>query len=147
MAAGPWKLNQYGKLKIGNATINLNTGIFRLGLYQTGASANIVGDISIQTSLGSEVAFGGASTYVVGGTTLSSSTWALSGSNGKFDSSDWIITGSATNTIKYAYIVLSGGATSGHLLCYSTLSATAFALSGTNTLTIQMNVSGIFTLA
>ncbi len=143
MAAGAWKLNQYGKFKIGNATINLsNATDFRLGLYTSGASANIAGDISIQSSIGSEATGGG---YAAGGTSLSSPTWTQTGTSVRWDASDWIVTGSIA-AIKYAYIVFSVGATSGHLLCYSTLSANVFALTGTNTMTIQMNAAGIFSL-
>jgi hypothetical protein len=143
-AAGAWNVNQYGKLKIGKGTINLSTVAFRLALYTSAASANIAGDISLMVSVGSEVAQTGG--YTTGGERLSSNTWALSGANGKFDSSDWVVTGSIQN-IKYAYIVYSITATSGHLLCYSTLSANQFDLTGTNTMTIQMNTAGIFTLA
>jgi hypothetical protein len=143
MAAGAWNVNAYGKLKIGKAVINLSAQKFRLALYHTAASANIAGDISIQGSIGNEVTGGG---YTAGGERLSTNTWTESGGTCTFDSSDWVVTGSI-NSIKYAYIVYSAGATSGHLLCYSTLSGTAFPLTGSNTLTIQMNASGIFTLA
>jgi hypothetical protein len=143
-AAGAWKVNQYGKLKIGQAIIDLSNNVFRLALYTSAASANIVADISIQSSIGSECAATGG--YTTGGERLSTPTWTQAGGSVKFDSSDWVVTGSIQN-IKYAYIVYSAGATSGHLLCYSTLSASQFDLTGTNTMTIQMNANGIFTLA
>jgi hypothetical protein len=144
MAAGAWKLNQYGKFKIGNATINLsNATDFRLALYTSAASANVAGDISIQSSVGSECAATGG--YTAGGNSLSSPTWVQTGASVRWDSSDWIVTGSIAN-IKYAYIVFSVAATSGHLLTYSTLSANQFDLTGSNTMTIQMNASGIFSL-
>jgi len=145
MAAGAWKVNQYGKFKIGNATINLsNATDFRLALYNTAASANIAGDISIQSSVGSEIAQTGG--YTTGGMSLSSPTWVQAAGSVTWDASDWVVTGSLAS-VKYAYILYSVGATSGHLLCYSTLSTTAFAVTGTNTLTIQMAAAGIFTLA
>lgn len=143
-AAGAWKVNQYGKLKIGSATINLSNNVFRLALYTNAASANIAGDISIQSSIGSECAQTGG--YTTGGERLSSPTWVQAAGSVRFDSSDWVVTGSIAN-IQYAYIVYSVAATSGHLLCYSTLSTSQFTLTGTNTMTIQMNASGIFTLA
>lgn len=144
MAAGAWKVNPNAKVHLGNGDFDLDTAVFNLTLASVGASANILtGAISIFTSLGSQCTGGG---YAAGGNTLSSNSFALSGQNGKFDSSDWIVTGSIAS-IKYAYIMQSISATSGFLLCYSTLSATGFELSGTNTLTIQMNASGIFTLA
>lgn len=144
MAAGPWKINPNAKVHLGNGTFDLAGAVFNLTLASTAASANILtGAVSIFTSLASQCTGGG---YVAGGKTLSSNTYALSGQNGKFDSSDWIVTGSIAS-IKYAYIMQSVSGTSGFLLCYSTLSATGFALTGANTLTIQMNASGIFTLA
>jgi hypothetical protein len=145
MAAGPWKVFPYGKLRIGNGTIALDAGnIFNLTLHSIGASANLLTTaVSKWSSIGSECTGGG---YTAGGNTLSSNTWALSGNNGKFDSSDWVVTGSIAS-IKYAVIMLSQGAASGFPLCYSTLSANGFDLTGSNTMTIQMNASGIFTLA
>ena len=144
MAAGAWKINPNAKIHLGNGDFDLASAIFNLTLTSVGASDNILtGAVSIFTSLGSEVTGGG---YNAGGNTLSSNTYVLSGLNGKFDSSDWIVTGSI-GSIKYAYIMQSISATSGFLLCYSTLSASGFDLTGTNTLTIQMATAGIFTLA
>ena len=144
MAAGPWKINKNAKLKIGTGSIDLDTDVFNLTLHSVGASANLLsGVVSVFTSIGSECAGGG---YTAVGNTLSSPTWAISGQNAKFDSSDWIVTGSIAS-IKYAVIMKSVSGTSGLVLCYSTLSGTGFGVTGTNTLTIQMNASGIFTLA
>lgn len=144
MAAGAWKVNPNAKLKLGNTSIDLGGAVFNLTLHSIGASANLLsGAVSVFTSIGSQCTGGG---YAAGGNTLSSPTWALSGVNGKFDSSDWIVTGSI-GSIKYAVIMQSVSGTSGLVLCYSTLSTTGFDVTGTNTLTIQMNASGIFTLA
>ena len=144
MAAGAWKINPHAKVKLGNGSFDLGSAVFNLTLASVGASANILTTaVSILTSLGSQCTGGG---YNAGGNTLSSNTYALSGQNGKFDSSDWVVTGSIAS-IKYAYIMQSVSGTSGFLLCYSTLSTSGFDLTGTNTLTIQMNASGIFTLA
>lgn len=144
MAAGAWKINKNAKLKIGAASIVLSGGVFNLTLHSVGASANLIsGLVSVFSSIGSECTGGG---YTAGGNTLSSHTWAISGQNAKFDSSDWVVTGSI-GSIKYAAIMMSTGASEGFVLCYSTLSASGFDLTGSNTLTIQMNASGIFTLA
>jgi hypothetical protein len=145
MAAGPWKINPNGKVHLGNGNFDLDAAVFNLTLYSVGASANILtAAVSLYSELAATECSGGS--YTSGGNTLSTNTYALSGQNGKFDSSDWVVTGSIAS-IKYAYIMQSVSASSGFLLCYSTLSATGFDVSGTNTLTIQMNASGIFTLA
>lgn len=144
MAAGPWKVFPYGKLRLGAGDINLSTDVFNLTIHKIGASANLLTTVvSEWASIGSECTGGG---YTAGGNTLSSNTWTLSGNNGKFDSSDWVVTGTITS-IKYAVIMRSVNAASGWPLCYCTLSANAFDLTGSNTMTIQMNASGIFTLA
>jgi hypothetical protein len=144
MAAGAWKINKNAKLKIGTGSIDLDSDTFNITLHSVGASANLIsGLVSVFTSIGSECTGGG---YTAVGNTLSSPTWALSGQNAKFDSSDWVVTGSIAS-IKYAVIMKSVSATSGLVLCYSTLSTAGFSVTGTNTLTLQMNASGIFTLA
>ena len=144
MAAGAWKINPNAKLKLGNLSIDLGGAIFNITLHSIGASAQLLtAFVSTFTSIGSQVTGGG---YAAGGNTLSSPTWALSGQNAKFDSSDWIVTGSI-GSIKYAVIMQSVSATSGLVLCFSTLSTSGFDVTGTNTLTIQMNAAGIFTLA
>lgn len=145
MAAGAWKINKNAKLKLGTGSIVLAAGnVFNLTLHSIGASANLIsGLVSLYSSIGSEVTGGG---YTAAGNTLSSNTWAISGQNAKFDSSDWVVTGSIAS-IKYGVIMASTGASEGLVLCYSTLSTTPFSVTGTNTLTIQMNASGIFTLA
>ena len=141
--ATAWSINKYAKLKLGNATINLSTASnFRMAFYTAAASANIAGDISIQSSVGNEATGGG---YTAGGEPMTQ-TWALSGNNAKFDSTAVVVTGSIA-AIKYAYIVCSVGTTSGHLVCWSQLSTTNFAVTGTNTLTVTPNASGIFVLS
>ncbi len=144
MAAGAWKINKNAKLKLGNLSIDLGGAVFNITLHSIGASANLLsGVVSVFTSIGSEVTGGG---YVAVGQVLSTPTWAISGQNAVFDASDWVVTGSIAS-IKYAVIMQSVSATSGLVLCYSTLSASGFDVTGTNTLTIQMNTAGIFSLA
>ena len=131
MAAGAWKINPNAKLKLGNLSIDLGGAVFNITLHSVGASANLlVGNVSVFTSIGSNCTGGG---YTSAGNTLSSPTWALSGVNGKFDSSDWIVTGSIAS-IKYAVIMQSVSASSGLVLCFSTLSTSPFSVTGTNTL-------------
>lgn len=144
MAVSAWVINNYAKLKIGNATINLSdTGLFRLALYTASASATLVaGDVSVQGSLAGQASGGG---YTAGGEALAGVTWLESGGTVTFDSTAWVVTGSIA-AIKYAVIVASVGATSGHILAYSKLSTANFAVTGSNTLTITPNASGIFTL-
>lgn len=144
--AQAWQISKYGKFKIGKSTINLSAALFRLSLHTSAASATLVaGDVSILGSIGSEVTGGG---YTAGGERLSATTWTISGSNVKFDSTAKIYTGSIAN-IRYAVIVYSAAASTNaaHIVAYSALSTSPFSVTGTNTLTITPNASGIFVLS
>lgn len=145
MAVSAWVVNPYGKLKIGNATINLSdNGLFRMALYTASASATLVaGDVSVQGSLAGQASGGG---YTAGGEQVTGITWTQAGGTCTFDSTAWVVTGSIA-AVKYAVIIASVGATSGHILAYSKLSTANFAITGSNTLTITPNASGIFTLS
>lgn len=148
MAASAWVVFNQAKHNIGNGVIDLSAGEFRISLHSTGASANLVGDITIKTSVGSEVT-GGA--YAAGGLSLANNTWTAGASAGqqRFDSDDpiWTASGSDIVDVRYAVVATSVTATSGLLLCYAALSTTQFTVTTGNTLTIQMNANGIFTLA
>ncbi len=148
MAASAWTIFDQAKHKIGDGTIDLSGGVFRLALYATASSANMVGDITIQSSIGNESSGGG---YPLGGTTLGSIVWTAGASAGeqKFDGADPIFTASASvlSAVRYAVIVQSLGATSGHLLCFAALSTSEFNITSGNTLTVQFASTGIFTLA
>jgi hypothetical protein len=84
------------------------------------------------------------------GQALGGELWTGASSVLKFDTSDLIITAvtSAIVGIQYAYIFVSGtSAGDSKLLCYCTLTTTEIAtLQINNTLTVQMNSSGVLTL-
>ena len=68
----------------------------------------------------------------------------------KFDCDDpiWTATGGTIANIKGAVIWLSGAsALARHLLVRASLTSTQFTLGSGNTLTLQMNASGVFTMA
>jgi len=151
MAATAWAFYHEAKHKlcVGDTSgFNLSADIFRLALYKTAATSpadNLA--LSIQSQISAECSGG---SYAAGGKTLSNSTWtATATSVQKFDGCDWVITasGSAITSVLFAAICNSIAATSGFLLCFSQLSTAAFDVSSGNTLTVQMNTAGIFTLA
>ena len=134
MAASPWTVFDSAKHKIGNGDIDLSTSLFRLSLHRTSASANIVGDITIFTSVADECSGGGYSAL-----TLASVEWTAGTSAGqqKFDTADPIFTASASvlSAVRYAVIRASAGsAASGLLLCYAALSTAEFNVTTGNTL-------------
>ena len=110
MAATAWAFYTPAKHKlcIGDASgFNLSADVFMMTLWQSAATApaetatiSLTGSISLECS-------GGA--YVSAGTSLSSTTWALSGVNQKFTSSNWVVTATAApiSLIKYAVIANS----------------------------------------
>jgi hypothetical protein len=150
MAATAWAFWNESKHRICNGDINLSTGPFRLALYSSATSGSINTDtVTIQSELQTEVSGG---TYVAGGLSLSGITWSQGASGGQqaFDCSDPVFTASASDmsNVRFGVIVKSvNTTTSGYLLCWSALSTAQFDVTTGNTLTIQMNANGIFTLA
>ena len=149
MAASAWAFWDRAKHRICNGDINLSAGPFRLALYSSAASGSINTDsLTIQSEIGTECSGG---TYNAGGLTLSGITWSAGASAGQqaFDCSDPVFTasGAAISNVRFGVIVRSIGAASGYLLCWSALSTSQFDVTTGNTLTVQMNANGIFTLA
>jgi hypothetical protein len=146
MAAGAWTVYKEAKKYIGNATLNLSTAK-RITLH-TSASNAATSTLSIYSELTNEVSE--TTDYSSSGQSLANITWATGASAGsfKFDADDVVWTASAGNiaNIKFAVISNVSGGASGKLLCKSTLTSAQFTLSTGNTLTLQMNASGILTL-
>jgi hypothetical protein len=150
MAAGAWQIYNKAKKKIGNGTIKLGAGgtPMRIALVQSGSNYATL-TMSLWGSVTSQVASGNG--YSTSGKALSAEAWTegASAKQYKFDASDvvWTATGGTIPNIKAAVIFLSGGAAgSCQLLCYSSLTSAQFTLGSGNTLTIQMNAAGIFTM-
>ena len=149
MAAQAWKVYNKAKKSIGNATLNLAGTVWRISLV-TSASNFATFTISTFASLTNEIADGNG--YSTSGKALTSEVWTVGASakQYKFDTDDviWTATGGTIANIKGAVIWQSGAsALARKLLCFASLTSTQFTLSTNNTLTIQMNASGILTLA
>lgn len=149
MAAGAWTVYNLAKKKIGNATLSLAATVFRISLF-TSASNAATATLGVISSVTNEVTE--ANGYSSSGKALTGEVWTVGASAGqyKFDADDpfWSANGGAIANIKHAVIWLSGASAGGrHLLCRSQLSTSQFSLSTGNRLTIQMNASGILTLA
>ena len=149
MAAGAWTVYNEAKKYIGNSTISLAATVYRITLH-TSASNAATATLSIYNELTNEVAEGNG--YSSSGKALTSEVWTVGASAGqyKFDADDviWTATGGSIANIKFAVIWLSAASSaSRRLLCRSTLTSSQFTLSTGNTLTLQMNASGILTLA
>jgi len=153
MAAGTWKVFGRAKKYIGNGTITLGAGVFKMSLHRASASAALLllSTRSTFASIPGEISARGG--YVAGGRNLVPATgsWvSVSAKAMKFAYSTvglvFTASGSALNNIKYAVIRNSTGAGAGKLLCFCTLSTAAFTVTSPNTLTIAPAANGVFTL-
>jgi len=158
MAVGTWKIYAKAKQFIGNGTITLGAGIFRMALMKSSATAVGLTTISTTSTWDSVqaqeiVAQGG---YAAHGRTLVPATgqWTVGTSalqyKFTYSSTGLVFTasGAALSIIRFAVIRNSAGNTSaGKLLCYASLSSAAFSISSPNTLTILPAATGVFTLA
>lgn len=143
MPATAWSLYNEAKKYIGNGTIQLGTTALKLKLCTSASNASTF-TLSTFASVNNEIAAAGG--YVAGGRSLAGLVWTVGASakQYKFDSDDLVFTasGSTLANIKFAVI----GVSAGKALCWSRLSTSQFSVTSPNTLTIQMNSAGIFTL-
>lgn len=156
MAVGTWKVYARAKKYFGNGTITLGAGIFKMSLHRASASAAIL-VLSTRdkfSSVPGEISAVGG--YAAGGRTLPPATakWTAGASAKQMRFSYttlgliYTASGASLSNIKYALIHFSAGSTtSGKVLCFVTLSSSAFTITSPNTLTIIPNASGVFTLA
>jgi hypothetical protein len=148
MAAQAWGIYNLAKKKIGNATLNLASAAYRMTLH-TSASNAATFTLGVQNSLTGEVTE--ATGYSSSGKALATEVWTVGASakSYKFDADDpiWTATGGTIANIKFAVIWASAAASANrHLLCRASLTSTQFTLSSGNTLTLQLNSLGVFTM-
>ena len=142
MAASAWVFYNKAKEYIGDATIDLDTDVFKLALF-TSASNAATATLSTYASLTNQVA--SANGYTLTGKSVVK-TWAsgASASELRWDSTAviWTATGGSISAVRYAVVHVSGG----QILCYSALSTAQFSITDTNTLTVTPSANGIFEL-
>jgi hypothetical protein len=152
MAASAWQLYNSAKSHIGNGTITLGAGVFKMVLAKAASNASTF-TLSVYGSLTNEVAAAGG--YVTGGRNLVPATaqWVqgASAKQQKFTMSSiglaFTASGASIVDIKYAIIRNSvSSAASGKLLCWCQLSSANFTVTSPNTLTVLPAATGIFTL-
>jgi hypothetical protein len=151
MAASAWQLYNSAKKYIGNGTITLGAGVFKMVLA-TSASNTSTFTLSTYASVTNEISATGG--YTTGGKNLVPATgqWTVGASakQMKFTMSTvglaFTASGASLTNIKYAILRNSTGATAGKLLCFCQLSSSQFTVTSPNTLTILPAATGIFTL-
>ena len=146
MAAGKWKLYDTAKLNIGDGTTDLNSHTFKIALFTSSSNANTLTNSTL-ASLTNQVA--NANGYTTGGNTLSSVTWTQSSGTATFDAADTTWTASGGSITARFAVIYDDTSASDSLVAVCLLDTTPADVTVTdgNTLTIQFNASGIFTLS
>jgi len=147
MAASAWQLYNTAKRYIGNGTIELGVGNFKMALFRSASNTSTF-TLSTFASLTNQISATGG--YVDGGKLLEPATgqWTTGASakQMKFTYSavglTFTASGAPLTNIKYAVIYQSGG----KLLCFCQLSSSQFTVSSPNTLTVLPAATGVFTL-
>ena len=151
MAASAWQLYNSAKKYIGNGTITLGAGVFKMVLARSASNTSTF-TLSTYASVTNEISATGG--YVTGGKNLVPATgqWTVGASakQYKFTMSTvglaFTASGASLTDIKYAILRNSTGATAGKLLCFCQLSSSQFTVTSPNTLTVLPAATGIFTL-
>ena len=154
MAASAWQLYNEAKKYIGNGTITLGAGVFKMVLAEAASNASTF-TLSAYSEITNEIAgSAGTNGYIQGGRNLVPATaqWTVGASakQMKFTMSSvglaFTASGASLVDIKYAILRNSTGATAGRLLCWCQLSSANFTVASPNTLTVLPAATGIFTL-
>lgn len=140
MAAGTWTFTNTGRTSLLNGTFDLDSDTLKMALFTS--SSNLGASSTTYAGVTGEVANGNG--YTTGGVALTPS---LSGTTTvTFDTTDatWTASGGSI-TARYAAIYEVGG----NILAYCLLDTTPADITVTsgNTLTVQINASGVFTLS
>jgi len=157
MAASAWQLYNSAKKYIGNGTIVLGAGVFKMVLASASSNASTFtlsayGGGGALTSVTNEIAATGG--YVTGGKNLVPATaqWTVGASakQMKYTMSTvglaFTASGASLTNIRYAVLRNSTSAAGGRLLCFCQLSSSQFTVASPNTLTVLPAATGIFTL-
>lgn len=149
MAVGAFTFYNKAKKKIGNGSINLGSGNFRMTLH-TSASNAATATLSTKASVDNEVSE--ANGYSSSGKALANRVWTVGASAGqyKFDGDDvsWSANGGTISNIKHLVFWCSGASAGArHVLGRIQLSTSQFNLAAGNRVTVAFPAGGIFTLA
>ena len=151
MAATAWQLYNKAKQYIGNGTITLGAGVFKMVLANTASNASTF-TLTAYSQLTGEISATGG--YVSGGKNLVPATalWTVGASAKQFKFTmstvglAFTASGASLTNIRYAVLRNSTGAGAGRLLCFCQLSSSQFTVTSPNTLTVLPAATGIFTL-
>jgi hypothetical protein len=151
MAAEAWTIFNAAKKNLGRGVVNLSgeaskhyCTLFRQSisvLYdQTVSVLSSLGAFTVAGSLDSKASLAGVTWSGVASVNDPTKVWTC-------NDLTFTASGATLSAVRYAVIWQSTSAGGGPLICYSSLSGTQFDVTTGNTLTVQINASGVFTLA
>lgn len=133
---------------IGDGTFDMNSNTFKVTLHNSTYTPN-AGTNSVFADATNQLST--ANGYTSGGITLSSVVWTRTGASLKFDAADVVWTASGGSIVARHAVISATGTLNGRVdplvafVLMDTTPADVTTTSG-NTLTLQWNASGIFTL-
>ncbi len=151
-AAGKWKVYDFAKKYLADGTHDLDdTTNWKLALYLSASNADT---LSVGTGILADLTneHANANGYLTGGVALTGVTWVRAAGTITFDCNDAVFT-AAGGSIVARFGVVYRNATVNTivkpLLCVSLLDTAPADVTATdtNTFTVQMNASGLFTLS
>lgn len=145
MAASAFTLYNNAKRQMLRGLIDLDTDLKRAYLMKSTSNASTTALVLFGSATNPVNAAGYTGAKTLGN---ASSLVRLSGDAAVFDVSNFIYTASGADitSIMYLIIAVSQSGTGNSVLCWSKLSSSAFTVSSGNTLTIQVNAAGVFSL-
>ena len=145
MAADDWKIYDSFKEKMADGTLDLDGDTFKCALF-TSVLVPAQTDDSY-TALANEVANGNG--YLTGGETLTTVTWVEAAGTVTFDADDISWTASGGSIVGRYAIIYDDTDAGKQLVAMSLLDNTPadVTVTDTNTLTLQLSASGVFTLS
>jgi len=143
MAATSWSIYNKAKKNIGAGTIKLGVDVVKMQLHTSASNASTF-TISTAASVTSEVSNGNG--YTTGGKSAASPIWTTGASAKQYkfatNNVTWNASGGNIANIKFAVFKNSAG----KLICWSKLSTAQFTVNSGNSISVNINASGVFTL-
>lgn len=149
-AAGKFKSYDLFKRELGLADFDLTVGTYKCALYLSTSNANTLGGaLKAKADLTNEHA--NANGYTTGGVTVAA-TWVDAAGTETFDVADAVWTAAGGSIIARFAVVYKSGTFGGiidpiMMVCLLDTAPADVTATDTNTLTVQINASGVFTLS
>jgi hypothetical protein len=149
MAASAWILHDKAKEYMGDGTIDLDGDAFKMALF---LSTSNIATTSINALSTATNEHANANGYTTGGAAVASTTWVESAGTVTFDCADQVWTASGGSIVaRFAAIYddTVAAPVADPILCHTLLDTAPadVTVTDTNTLTIAINASGVFTVS